>query len=126
MNATDAAVKLAAENELDLADVVGSGADGRITKGDVEARLAAREPEEAPATVGAVPNETDARAQTEPEAAEPDKPAPNEAETAAANTFADRVQAAETIQALITLGDEAEGEAERAAVRARAKELLSQ
>jgi len=32
-NATDAAVKLAAEHDIDLADVAGTGADGRITKG---------------------------------------------------------------------------------------------
>jgi len=40
-NATDAAVKLAAEHDIDLADVAGTGADGRITKGDVEAHVAA-------------------------------------------------------------------------------------
>jgi pyruvate/2-oxoglutarate dehydrogenase complex dihydrolipoamide acyltransferase (E2) component len=40
-NATDTAVKLAAEHELDLAGVAGSGVDGRITKADVESHLAA-------------------------------------------------------------------------------------
>jgi pyruvate/2-oxoglutarate dehydrogenase complex dihydrolipoamide acyltransferase (E2) component len=35
-NATEAAVRLAEENKVDLSDVKGSGADGRITKGDVE------------------------------------------------------------------------------------------
>lgn len=48
INATDAAVKLAEEQGLDLADVLGTGVEGRVTKGDVEAHLAALEskPEE--------------------------------------------------------------------------------
>lgn len=39
--ATEAARKLAEENGIDLATVEGTGADGQITKGDVEARLSA-------------------------------------------------------------------------------------
>jgi pyruvate/2-oxoglutarate dehydrogenase complex dihydrolipoamide acyltransferase (E2) component len=39
--ATDSAVELAAEYGIDLATVTGSGADGRILKGDVEAAIAA-------------------------------------------------------------------------------------
>jgi pyruvate/2-oxoglutarate dehydrogenase complex dihydrolipoamide acyltransferase (E2) component len=39
--ATDSAVNLAAEYGIDLATVKGSGADGRILKGDVEAAIAA-------------------------------------------------------------------------------------
>ena len=48
INATDAALKLAEEQGLDLADVLGTGVEGRVTKGDVEAHLAALEskPEE--------------------------------------------------------------------------------
>jgi pyruvate/2-oxoglutarate dehydrogenase complex dihydrolipoamide acyltransferase (E2) component len=38
--ATDSAVELAAEYGIDLATVTGSGADGRILKGDVEAAIA--------------------------------------------------------------------------------------
>lgn len=41
INATEAAVKLAAENDIDLSALVGTGAEGRITKADVEARIAA-------------------------------------------------------------------------------------
>ena len=37
LDATDSAVALAAELGVDLADVEGSGKDGRITKADVEA-----------------------------------------------------------------------------------------
>ena len=36
-DATDSAVELAAELGVDLSTVTGSGADGRITKADVEA-----------------------------------------------------------------------------------------
>jgi pyruvate/2-oxoglutarate dehydrogenase complex dihydrolipoamide acyltransferase (E2) component len=39
-DATDAAGALAKENNLDLSKVKGSGADGRITKADVEKALA--------------------------------------------------------------------------------------
>jgi 2-oxoglutarate dehydrogenase E2 component (dihydrolipoamide succinyltransferase) len=41
IDATDAARALAAENGIDLASVRGSGADGRITVGDVRAVLEA-------------------------------------------------------------------------------------
>lgn len=40
-DATDAARKLAAERSLDLSEVKGTGADGRITKDDVEAHTSA-------------------------------------------------------------------------------------
>lgn len=55
INATDAALKLAKVQGIDLAQVNGTGADGRVTKPDVEAYLAMAakpaEPEtEAPAT----------------------------------------------------------------------------
>lgn len=136
VDATDAAVSLAAEHGIDLADVGGTGANGRITKGDVEAHLASlavaaeaveaaveetavvpaaeAEPEApaGPRAGEAVPSETNVRAQT-----------PDEAETAAA-AFADRVQAAGTLQALIALGSQATSEEERKLIRARAKELL--
>lgn len=36
LDATDAAIKLAEENDIDLAEVSGSGTDGRILKSDVE------------------------------------------------------------------------------------------
>lgn len=36
IDATDAAIKLASEHDIDLKEVAGSGKDGRITKGDVE------------------------------------------------------------------------------------------
>lgn len=36
-NATDAAIALAEERGIDLADVTGTGAGGKITKGDIEA-----------------------------------------------------------------------------------------
>jgi pyruvate/2-oxoglutarate dehydrogenase complex dihydrolipoamide acyltransferase (E2) component len=36
VDATEAAVRLAEKNKVDLSDVEGSGADGRITKSDVE------------------------------------------------------------------------------------------
>lgn len=36
-DATDAARELAAEHEIDLETVTGTGADGRITKDDVQA-----------------------------------------------------------------------------------------
>ena len=36
LNATDAAIKLAEEQGIDLAEVSGSGADGRILKSDIE------------------------------------------------------------------------------------------
>lgn len=39
INATDAAAKLAEDQDVDLADVTGTGVEGRITKGDVEAYL---------------------------------------------------------------------------------------
>lgn len=68
INATDAAVKLAEEQGLDLADVLGTGLEGRVTKGDVEAHLAAQEP----ATVEAEP-ESEAPAGA-PEVADPVEP----------------------------------------------------
>lgn len=40
VDATDSARELAAERGVDLADVSGSGADGRITKADVESHSA--------------------------------------------------------------------------------------
>lgn len=49
IDATDAAADLAAEHGLDLAKVEGTGAGGRITKGDVEAALKAAEPKGEPA-----------------------------------------------------------------------------
>jgi len=39
VDATDSARKLAAARGIDLASITGSGAGGRITKGDVEAQL---------------------------------------------------------------------------------------
>jgi pyruvate/2-oxoglutarate dehydrogenase complex dihydrolipoamide acyltransferase (E2) component len=45
IDATDAARELANENGVDLNDVEGTGADGRITKDDVEAYLADQENE---------------------------------------------------------------------------------
>jgi len=41
IDATDSARKFAAEHNINLADVAGSGVDGRITKADVESHLAA-------------------------------------------------------------------------------------
>jgi pyruvate/2-oxoglutarate dehydrogenase complex dihydrolipoamide acyltransferase (E2) component len=41
--ASDAAAKLAYDNGVDLALVTGTGANGNITKGDVEAFIAARD-----------------------------------------------------------------------------------
>lgn len=55
INASDAAKKLADENGLDLGTVTGTGANGNITKGDVETAIAAAieaanaEADEAPA-----------------------------------------------------------------------------
>lgn len=40
VNATQGAIDLAAERGIDLADVEGSGAEGRVTKADVEAFVA--------------------------------------------------------------------------------------
>lgn len=40
-NATDSARQLAAEYNINLADLTGSGVDGRITKSDVELAIAA-------------------------------------------------------------------------------------
>ncbi|MEZ4591831.1 MAG: E3 binding domain-containing protein [Chloroflexota bacterium] len=102
--ATAGAVQLAAEHDLDLADVVGTGADGRVTKSDVEAYLASRE--------------------TADTAVVPDVAPAGKPETAVAPEFLAEVQAADSLQALIALGDQAADEAQRAAVRARAKELL--
>lgn len=51
INATEAALKLAGEKEINLALVAGSGAEGRITKGDVEAYLATLNPEVLPPAV---------------------------------------------------------------------------
>jgi pyruvate/2-oxoglutarate dehydrogenase complex dihydrolipoamide acyltransferase (E2) component len=39
VDATDSAKELAAEHEVDLSEVKGTGKDGRITKPDVEAAL---------------------------------------------------------------------------------------
>lgn len=117
-NATDAAVKLAAEHGIDLADVVGTGADGRITKGDVEAHLAN-------ATVEGEAAETAVSPETEDE---PETAASVVVDVAPTNVeevgFLNLVQAADTLQALIALGGQAADEAQRAAVRERAKELL--
>ena len=60
----------------------------------------------------AVPAEADVRGQT-----------PAGDETTA--DFLSQVQAADSLQALITLGDQATDEAQRSAVRVRAKELLT-
>jgi len=43
VSASDAAAKLAYEKGVDLALVTGTGANGNITKGDVEAYIAARD-----------------------------------------------------------------------------------
>ncbi len=40
-NVTDSARQLAAEHNINLADLTGTGVDGRITKGDVELAIAA-------------------------------------------------------------------------------------
>ncbi len=126
-NATDAAVKLAAEHDIDLADVVGTGADGRITKGDVEARLASlADAENAESTEGAAAVEETAVSDS---AADDRAPAPADeaiapAVAGATPDFFSRVQAAANLQALIALGSLATSEEERVAIRARAKELL--
>lgn len=44
-NATDGAKKLAASESIDLADVTGTGAQGRVTQGDVEKAVSARKAE---------------------------------------------------------------------------------
>jgi len=41
IEATDSARQLAAKHNINLADLTGSGVDGRITKGDVELAIAA-------------------------------------------------------------------------------------
>jgi pyruvate/2-oxoglutarate dehydrogenase complex dihydrolipoamide acyltransferase (E2) component len=127
-NATDAAVKLAAEHDIDLADVAGSGADGRITKGDVEAHvtsLADAENAAAVAETAAAPEPETAVAETAVRAQTP--PADEvTAVVAPATDFLARAQAADNLQTLIALGSLATGEEERAAIRARAKELLEQ
>lgn len=41
INATEGAIEAADELGIDIADVEGSGKDGRVTKGDVEAHAAA-------------------------------------------------------------------------------------
>jgi len=43
VNATDEAIQLAADNGVDLAELQGSGAHGRITKGDVDRHLKQKE-----------------------------------------------------------------------------------
>jgi pyruvate/2-oxoglutarate dehydrogenase complex dihydrolipoamide acyltransferase (E2) component len=63
-NATDTAVKLAAEHKLNLADVAGSGVDGRITKADVESHLATLA---FAANAAAIESETDTGGDNEPE-----------------------------------------------------------
>lgn len=40
-DATDSARKLAVEHNINLADITGTGVDGRITKGDVELAITA-------------------------------------------------------------------------------------
>lgn len=42
LKASDAAVKLASENDIDLKTVTGTGADGNITVNDVKAAIAAK------------------------------------------------------------------------------------
>ncbi len=103
-DATDGAASLAAEHNIDLADVVGTGADGRVTKSDVEAYLASR--------------------QAADTAVMPDVAPAGKPETAVAPEFLAEVQATDSLQALIALGSKSTDEAQRAAVRARAKELL--
>lgn len=41
-NATDAAAQLAADNNIDLASITGTGVDGRVTKADVQAAIDAK------------------------------------------------------------------------------------
>jgi len=41
IDATDSARKLATEHNINLADITGSGVDGRITKSDVELAITA-------------------------------------------------------------------------------------
>ena len=53
--ASPLARRLAAENDLDLASIVGSGPEGRIVKTDIEAALAAPRKEAAPAAAAAGP-----------------------------------------------------------------------
>lgn len=55
VKATPAAIALAAAHELDLADVVGSGAGGRIVIGDVRAVIAAAAEEPTPIERGGPP-----------------------------------------------------------------------
>lgn len=43
IDATETAVELAEENDVDLAQIEGTGKDGRVTKADVEAFLTARD-----------------------------------------------------------------------------------
>ncbi len=42
LSASDAAIKLASENDVELENVTGTGKDGNITKGDVEAYIEAQ------------------------------------------------------------------------------------
>lgn len=103
-NATEAAEKLAAEQGLDLKDVLGTGIEGKITKADVESHLAALQ---APAEV------------VDPASALP-AAAPN---PAADDAVAAEIAALPTLQAVIAwAGDR---EAYQAELQARAKELLS-
>lgn len=164
VSATDAAVKLAEENGIDLANVTGTGADGRITKGDVLRQAPstssgqAQEPvvgemkfdaedtavseefdtdmvETAVATVSELETAvslTFGRNSLHTQTAEAeadfsaltaliDEP---EAVVEAAPLFAWRVENAATLQELIALGGQATSEAERAAIRVRAMEML--
>jgi len=129
-NATDAAVKLAAEHDIDLADVVGTGADGRITKGDVEAYVAGLTAEGAEGAEEELP---EVAADAPEDEVEPETAVPAEADVFAQTPagdettadFLSQVQAAGSLQALIALGDQATDEAQRSAVRVRAKELLT-
>ena len=55
IDATDAAVELAALNDMDLSTIEGSGEEGRIIKADVETALAALEAAEAAEKEAAAP-----------------------------------------------------------------------
>lgn len=123
IDATDAAVKLAKEHDLDLGQVTGTGTGDRITKADVEAAIArqaaqqiadALEPRFEAETAEDVAAEIDVAVQAEPETPFVRLLTSHEA----------AIQQAGSLQQLIRLADGASDE-ERAAIRARAKELLT-
>jgi 2-oxoglutarate dehydrogenase E2 component (dihydrolipoamide succinyltransferase) len=69
--AMPAAAKLMADNQLAAGSVAGSGKDGRVTKGDVLAAMAAPKPADAPKVVAASAVPAKAAAQLLPQVASP-------------------------------------------------------